>query len=124
MELGVVSHGCFLLLTLGYAISLFLSLSLSLSLSLQLPADSPSHPHPSHHHERSKDRPKTPLTPGGSKKKVFMESMLAPPTLSQDQFYSKEKASELFVKGHSDIGVTVSGERERKGERESLVKAL
>jgi hypothetical protein len=58
------------------------------------------------------DRPKTPLTPGNSKK-AFMESLLAPPTLQQDQLYSKEKASELFMKGHSDIGVTVSDAREQ-----------
>ncbi len=47
------------------------------------------------------------LTPGMSKK-AFMETLLAPPTLANDHFYSKEKSSEVFVQGHSDISVTVS----------------
>lgn len=68
--------------------------------SHQLPAESPTR-------ERSHfDRPKTPLTPSCSKK-AFMETLLAPPTLNQDHAYSRERATELFLKGHEDVNVTV-----------------
>lgn len=69
----------------------------------QLPAESPTH------EQSYLDRPKTPLTPltPGSSKKAFMETLLAPPTMSQDHSYIKDRAVELFMKGHEDIGVTV-----------------
>lgn len=82
-----------------------------------MPLESPSH-------SDEKDRPITPLTPltPGTSKKAYMEPLLAPPTLSQDPQYSKEKASELFVKGHSDIGVTVSKAGVPKGNQRVLNK--
>ena len=50
---------------------------------------------------------KTPLTPGSSKK-AFMETLLTPSTNVQDQIYDKDKASDIFVQGHSDISISVS----------------
>lgn len=71
-------------------------------------AESPTHHEQQWGHTHPMDRPKTPATPGGSKK-AFMDNLLAPDTLSNDPFYSKERALELFVKGHEDIRVTVGG---------------
>ena len=69
------------------------------------------------------DRPKTPITPGNSKM-AFMETLLAPPALQQDQLYSKEKASELFMKGHTDIGVTVRFGGGREGREGTLATCI
>ncbi len=47
-----------------------------------------------------------PLTPGSSKK-AFMETLLTPSTNVQDQLYDREKASDIFVQGHSEISISV-----------------
>ncbi len=69
------------------------------SLSIQLPGSAASSP------VREKIVP--PLTPGSSKK-AFMETLLTPSTNIQEQLYDKEKASDLFVQGHSEITISVS----------------
>ncbi len=53
-----------------------------------------------------KDRMPPPLTPGSSKK-AFMETLLTPSTNVQDQLYDGEKASDIFVQGHSEISISV-----------------
>ena len=70
---------------------------LSLCLSLQLPLSQGS---------PAKERPITPITPRTSKK-MFMDALLAPDMLTQEQLYDRDKAAELFTPGHADIGITV-----------------
>ena len=53
------------------------------------------------------DRPKTPLTPKSSKK-AFMETLLTPAHSTQEEIFDKEKVAELFMPGHTHIGITVS----------------
>ena len=37
-----------------------------------------------------------------------METLLTPSHSTQEEIYDREKALELFVPGHTDIGITVS----------------
>ena len=53
-----------------------------------------------------REKLKPPLTPGSSKK-AFMETLLTPSTNVQDQLYDRDKASDIFVQGHSDISISV-----------------
>jgi hypothetical protein len=81
------------------------SLSLSLSLSLS-PSPSLFPQLPISQGSPAKERPITPITPRTSKK-MFMDALLAPDTLTQEQLYDRDKAAELFTSGHADIGITV-----------------
>ena len=53
------------------------------------------------------ERPHPPLTPKSSKK-AFMETLLTPAHSTQEEIFDKEKVAELFMPGHTHIGITVS----------------
>ena len=38
---------------------------------------------------------------------MFMDALLAPPTLTQEQLYDRDKAADIFIPGHTDISITV-----------------
>lgn len=48
----------------------------------------------------------TPITPRTSKK-MFMDALLAPATLTQEPLYDRDKAADIFTPGHADISITV-----------------
>ena len=48
----------------------------------------------------------TPITPRTSKK-MFMDALLAPATLTQEPLYDRDKAADIFAPGHADISITV-----------------
>ena len=48
----------------------------------------------------------TPITPRSSKK-MFMDALLAPATLTQEPLYDRDKAADIFAPGHVDISITV-----------------
>ena len=50
--------------------------------------------------------PPTPLTPH-SKKKAFMDTMLAPEPSTLDEIYDEERAREIFVPGHNAVTIDV-----------------
>ena len=82
------------------------SLSLSLSLSVSPPLYLSSSQLPISQGSPAKERPITPITPRTSKK-MFMDALLAPDTLTQEQLYDRDKAADLFTSGHADISITV-----------------